>query len=114
MFSTHYVYLHELVYVINYFISLSVFFTLLFFFVVILCHSTLEREEFETAVKAVNPEATQSELEDYFNYVDQDYNNSISFIEFLASMLDPRDVDIQDMKEVLLFLILFKYFVVIF
>ena len=61
---------------------------------------SIDRDEFLTAVQSVNPDMTKEDIFDIFDRMDQDWNRCISFIEFLAAMVDPEDVDMQDMNQV--------------
>lgn len=62
---------------------------------------SIDRDEFLTAVQSVNPEMSTEHAYELFDRLDQDWNRCISFIEFLAAMVDPDDVDMQDMNQVL-------------
>jgi len=69
-----------------------------------------------TAMKLINPDLTQFQANTLFERIDQDENHCISFIEFLAATLDPREVDLREIKQVhfcthfilLLFLLLLR------
>jgi Ca2+-binding EF-hand superfamily protein len=60
----------------------------------------VERDEFLTAMKLMNPDLTSMQTNDLFQRIDQDGNHCISFIEFLAATLDPDDVDANELKQV--------------
>ena len=60
----------------------------------------IEKDEFSTAMKQMNPELTTAQANALFQRIDQDENLCISFIEFLAAALDPKDVDLHEMKQV--------------
>lgn len=53
-----------------------------------------------TAMKLINPDLTLFQANTLFERIDQDENHCISFIEFLAATLDPREVDLREIKQV--------------
>ena len=59
----------------------------------------LSKEEFSTAMSKIVPELTQLDLEKLFNIIDYDKNQSISYTEFLAATLDPRELDIGELNK---------------
>jgi len=65
----------------------------------------LERDEFVTAMKLMNPDLSAAQTNSLFERIDQDENHCISFIEFLAATLDPKEVDLREMKQVGVFLL---------
>lgn len=60
---------------------------------------SLEKDEFIVAMKQVLPDLTEADVILLFEMMDQDSNKSISFIEFLAATVDPREVDIQEINQ---------------
>mmetsp|Transcript_13046 Transcript_13046/g.19672 ORF Transcript_13046/g.19672 Transcript_13046/m.19672 type:complete len:772 (+) Transcript_13046:194-2509(+) len=64
-------------------------------------NGTLSREEFHSAMQAstlFSPDSsqlTEQDIDTIFDAVDANGDNQISFTEFLAATLDPRDFDIQ-------------------
>lgn len=52
------------------------------------------------AMKHMNPDLSSAQTNALFQRMDQDENHCISFIEFLAAALDPKDVDLNEMKQV--------------
>jgi len=59
----------------------------------------LELDEFLAAMKLMNPDLTSAQSNALFRRIDQDENHCISFIEFLAATLDPKDVDVNELKQ---------------
>ena len=59
----------------------------------------LSKDEFSTAMSKIVPELTQLDLEKLFNIIDYDKNQSISYTEFLAATLDPRELDIGELNK---------------
>lgn len=53
-----------------------------------------------SAMQLMNPNLTAAQTNALFQRIDQDENHCISFIEFVAATLDPRDVDANEMKQV--------------
>lgn len=51
-------------------------------------------------MKLMNPDLTLAQTNAMFQRIDQDSNQSISFIEFLAATLDPSEVDASELKQV--------------
>lgn len=51
-------------------------------------------------MKHMNPDLSSAQTNALFQRIDQDENHCISFIEFLAAALDPKDVDLNEMKQV--------------
>jgi len=60
----------------------------------------VEKDEYYIAMNQLEPDLPLSDINLLFNIIDQDQNGNISFLEFLAAMIDPRDVDIQEMNQV--------------
>lgn len=60
-----------------------------------------ERDEFVAAMRQLNPDLSMAQTNALFQRIDQDGNHTISFIEFLAAALDPKDVDRNEMKQVI-------------
>ena len=58
----------------------------------------LSRLEFTRAMNRIAPELTAVDIERLFNLVDYDKDNQISYTEFLAATLDPRDVDVDELN----------------
>lgn len=52
------------------------------------------------AMKLMNPDLSLAQTNSLFERIDQDENHCISFIEFLAATLDPKEVDVREMKQV--------------
>lgn len=61
----------------------------------------LEIDEFRTAMAQTNPELNTKDVDILFQTMDQDGNGSISFLEFVAATIDPRDIDIREMNQVI-------------
>ncbi len=59
-----------------------------------------EKDEFFAAMQQVNPDMSDRDIHVLFSTLDLDGNSSISFMEFMAAMVDPREVDIQEMNQV--------------
>lgn len=59
-----------------------------------------ERDEFIEAFRQICPDSSVSEVAALFDRTDQDGNRSISFIEFLAATLDPKDLEMHEIKQV--------------
>ena len=51
-------------------------------------------------MKLMNPDLSADQTNSLFERIDQDENHCISFIEFLAATLDPKEVDLREMKQV--------------
>jgi hypothetical protein len=47
----------------------------------------------------IHPELFPRDIEILFDIMDQDGNGSISFLEFTAATIDPREVDIREMNQ---------------
>jgi len=60
---------------------------------------TLDREEFHEAMKTVDPDMSHTDIELLFDSMDVDGDKQISFLEFLAATVDPREVDIQEVNQ---------------
>jgi Ca2+-binding EF-hand superfamily protein len=70
----------------------------------------IEKEEFRLVFLQIQSELSQNEIDQLFSLIDQNEDDHVSFLEFLAVMIDPREVDIKEMNQVssiLLFLLLF-------
>jgi calcium-dependent protein kinase len=69
-------------------------------------NGSLSREEFQDAMLACstvtsgNYELTKDDIDNIFDTIDVNKDGSISFTEFLAATLDPRDVDTETLKTV--------------
>lgn len=59
----------------------------------------LTLQEFTTAMQKIAPELTVADLARLFGIIDYDKNNLISYTEFLAATLDPREVDIGELNK---------------
>eukprot|EP01032_Pedospumella_encystans_P018673 gene18673-21248_t len=59
----------------------------------------LSLEEFSTAMHKLAPELLPEDMEKLFHIIDYDKNNLISYTEFLAATIDPRDVDIGELNK---------------
>lgn len=64
----------------------------------------VDREEFHAALAVTNPEMSQAAVDALFNAIDQDGNEHISFLEFVAAMLDPKEVDVAEINQVYMIL----------
>lgn len=51
-------------------------------------------------MKLLNADLTPTQTNELFQRIDQDGNHCISFIEFLAATLDPKDVDANELNQV--------------
>lgn len=60
----------------------------------------VDRDEFHSAMAISNPEMSSTGVDALFNAIDQDGNQQISFLEFVAAMLDPKEVDIAEINQV--------------
>ncbi len=63
-------------------------------------NGTIDREEFRSAFQQFHPEMTLNDIDLLFDVIDQDDNKAISFLEFVAATIDPREVDIREMNQV--------------
>jgi calcium-dependent protein kinase len=59
----------------------------------------LSRDEFSMAMSKIMPQLTAEDIEKLFVMVDYDNNGLISYTEFLAATLDPRDLDISELSK---------------
>lgn len=59
---------------------------------------TVEREEFRIAMQSISPNLSLPDIDLLFDTVDQDGNNRIGFIEFIAATIDPREVDVKELN----------------
>ena len=64
----------------------------------------IDKTEFLTAVSSSTTQILpsvdgQAEINRLFDMIDVDQNQQITFIEFLAAMLDPKTVDVQDLNQ---------------
>lgn len=59
----------------------------------------LSPSEFSDAVKKIHGGLKDSDIARLFNAIDIDGNGEISFSEFLAASIDPRDVDIDELNQ---------------
>ena len=48
----------------------------------------------------IQSELSGKDIELLFDSIDQNGDGSISFLEFVAAMIDPREVDIKQMNQV--------------
>jgi calcium-dependent protein kinase len=62
-------------------------------------NGVLERDEFRLAMQTLNPDLCYQDIELLFDIMDQDDNKTISFLEFVAATIDPREVDVQEMNQ---------------
>lgn len=60
----------------------------------------IEREEFHSVMHVINSSMSESDIDFLFDTIDQDGNQNISFLEFVAATVDPREVDIQELNQV--------------
>lgn len=58
---------------------------------------SLSLAEFTRAMNQLAPELTKTDIAKLFSTIDIDGNNVISYTEFLAATLDPRDIDVDDL-----------------
>jgi calcium-dependent protein kinase len=66
-------------------------------------NGTIDQEEFRVAFQQFHPEMTLADIDLLFNVIDQDDNKAISFLEFVAATIDPREVDIREINQVSVF-----------
>lgn len=59
----------------------------------------LSKVEFHKALSFLAPELTMEDINRLFHIVDLDNNGTISYTEFLAATLDPREIDIHEINE---------------
>ena len=55
--------------------------------------------DFYEAMSELNPTLSELESNHIFHAMDQDSNNQISFTEFVAATIDPREVDITELNQ---------------
>eukprot|EP01038_Epipyxis_sp_PR26KG_P005845 gene5845-8065_t len=60
---------------------------------------TLSREEFHQAMSTISEDLTPPDIDRLFGLIDIDKNEQISYTEFLAATLDPRDVDLEELSK---------------
>lgn len=60
---------------------------------------TISKDEFHQALAIITPELTQDDVNRLFDIVDIDHNGTISYTEFLAATLDPREVDMEELSK---------------
>eukprot|EP01039_Chlorochromonas_danica_P000319 gene319-342_t len=60
---------------------------------------TISKDEFHQALAIITPELTQDDISRLFDIVDIDHNGTISYTEFLAATLDPREVDMEELSK---------------
>ena len=60
----------------------------------------VDRNEFRTALHTTEPSMSDRDIDRLFSAIDQDDNQEISFLEFVAAMVDPREVDISEINQV--------------
>jgi calcium-dependent protein kinase len=63
-------------------------------------NGTIERSEFRIAFQQIYPQLPVGDIDILFDVIDQDDNKSISFLEFIAATIDPREVDVREMNQV--------------
>lgn len=56
-------------------------------------------EEFKAAMRQLAPELPAEDIVTLFHTIDIDGNELISYTEFLAATLDPREVDIEEINK---------------
>jgi calcium-dependent protein kinase len=59
----------------------------------------LTRESFRSAMHAYSPDLSTAEVDQLFKAIDVDYDNTVSFTEFLAATIDPRSVNMEDLAK---------------
>lgn len=59
----------------------------------------LSREEFHEAMKRMSVNLPTEDIDHLFDAIDVDNDHQISFTEFLAATLDPREVDIEELNK---------------
>jgi calcium-dependent protein kinase len=59
---------------------------------------TLSLEEFKQAINIISPTLSFNDIQKIFEVIDFDGDKSISYTEFLAATLDPREIDIGDLN----------------
>jgi calcium-dependent protein kinase len=57
----------------------------------------LSKKAFKKAMKSVSPDLTSMEIDSLFEAIDVDDDKQISFTEFLAATMDPREVDTEEL-----------------
>ena len=60
----------------------------------------VDRQEFRTALHTMEPGMSDTAIDQLFSAIAQDDNQEISFLEFVAAMVDPREVDISEINQV--------------
>lgn len=60
----------------------------------------VDKEEFRLAFKTTESGLNDVAIDSLFGAIDQDGNGQISFLEFVAAMIDPKEVDIQEINQV--------------
>lgn len=59
----------------------------------------LDMAEFKQAINVLAPELSEDDITKLFDAIDIDGNKLISFTEFLAATIDPREIDIEDLNK---------------
>ena len=59
---------------------------------------SVDSTEFKAAMRAVDSNLSEHDISVLFNAMDLDGDKEISFIEFVAATIDPREVDIQELN----------------
>jgi calcium-dependent protein kinase len=57
----------------------------------------LTKQAFRKAMKFASPDLSQIEIDQLFSAIDVDNDQQISFTEFLAATIDPREVDVEEL-----------------
>lgn len=60
----------------------------------------VDRAEFNRACREVCPDMDHESIDALFRTIDQDDNKQISFLEFVAAMVDPRDLNVNEINMV--------------
>ncbi len=59
----------------------------------------LSKESFRKAMKSVSPDLSNNDIDQLFVAIDVDNDHQISFTEFLAATMDPREVDMDELSK---------------
>ena len=57
----------------------------------------VDRKEFHACMRTANPNMSNEDIDVLFDTIDQDGNNAISFTEFVAATVDPKEVNIEEL-----------------
>jgi calcium-dependent protein kinase len=62
------------------------------------CNSYINREEFHVALQAIEPKLTAKVVDSKFDRVDQEGNGLVSFLEFVAAVLDVKELSKEQLN----------------